>query len=464
MSADLSREMCNTTLGPPKDSEVIFADLARGGQNSYLAVLLTRGADGSTHTCRWRVNSAADRGCNFSMSKPRWDPLQAPAAPSAGHGDNKTAPKALLTCALHRPPPHSNAQPTLSVVWESLAWQRFRIGTGTSPTLETTFHLSGVQSAPRVSPPVRGKGAAASAAKVVACALESDYMLVIGRDAGDKADTSTACNRLTAWDCLYGTTQGTGHLRWSSDEENTAQYSGAGATAACAAADGSLLVVALDKCVVVCGVESGPMSLDMVVAAAAGSRESSMVEAATAMRPVDVMACLAAGAGGGDEEGLNLGGADVDGAVIAPGPRRRLAQAVEEGNSREGAILQQVASDTKSSKWVEAVKLYLEDLQAEAANAEAARRAPKPHLAARRRGGSGGSNSGGVGGVGGSSGPRGALRIAVSDHLVGAVVRRCTEQVLPRMHAPPACSRPCSALALSASENLLRLEAQLGGG
>ena len=153
MSADLSREMCNTTLGPPKDSEVIFADLARGGQNSYLAVLLTRGADGSTHTCRWRVNSAADRGGNFSMSKARWDPLQAPAAPSTGHGDSKAAPKALLTCALHRPPPHSSAQPTLSVVWESLAWQRFRIGTGTSPTLETTFYLSGVQSAPRLSPP-----------------------------------------------------------------------------------------------------------------------------------------------------------------------------------------------------------------------------------------------------------------------------------------------------------------------
>ena len=126
---DLSQEFANTALGIPKDSEIIFADLAlAGAAHSYLAVLVTLGADGSTNACRWRVNGAAD-GASYTMTKPKWDPLL-PQGGTEGISDQSSSVASLLTCALHRPPHDSTAQPTLSVVWDSLVWQRFRVGTG----------------------------------------------------------------------------------------------------------------------------------------------------------------------------------------------------------------------------------------------------------------------------------------------------------------------------------------------
>ena len=161
MSADLSHELCSTQLGLPKDSTAVFADLARAGSNSYLAVLLVREADGGTSVGRWRVNG---EGGSFSMTKVRWDTLQYPS--SGAKGEKKTGD--LLTCALHCPPPESTMQPSLSVVWDSLVWQRFRVGTGSSPTLETTFHVHGAAPMPRAA---RSKGGAPPGAKGVVATL-----------------------------------------------------------------------------------------------------------------------------------------------------------------------------------------------------------------------------------------------------------------------------------------------------
>lgn len=425
MRPDLSQELCSTTLLLPKDNDVIFADLARAGADSYLAVVLTRGADGSTNACRWRLNCASD-GNGFSMSKAKWDPLQPPGSGAGGDGGANGA--ALLTCALHRPPTSSTAQPTLSVVWDSLVWQRFRVGTGGHPTLEASFQISGITAGPRRAAGVRGKSTSlAFATGVVAATVHSDYLVVIGRGGGDKADTAAvdqggSVNCLTAWDSLYGTKQGVGHLRWSADDSDVAHYSSDATRAARASQDGSLLAVALEKCVVVCGMQSTEMSLDMVVAAAASARETSRPHASCAMRPVDVMACIAM-AVDTRHEANDTAACTAGGVVAAEAPRTRLAQAIQEGNRREGAILSQIKSDSKGTKWVEAVKLYLEDLQAECVNTEAARRAFKPQSAARRpASGSSGTRKGG-GSVG-----RAVVRVAVSEEVVDAVIRRCTER------------------------------------
>ena len=425
MRPDLSQEFCSTTLGIPKDSEVIFADLASadgGGQRSYLAVLLTRGSDGSTNACRWRVNGATD-GTSFTMTKPRWDLLQ--QVDGGTNGESGANGASLIACTLHRAAPNSKAQPSLSVVWESQVWQRFRIGTGSGPILEASHHVRGI--APnvprRAGGGARGKsGGSALRAGMVSASLDSDYLLLVGRGGEDGAedgaskDIGTPFNSITAWDCPYGTKQGAGHLRWSSDDASVAQYAADAATAACASPDGSLLAVALDKCVVVCGVQSAPMSLDMVVLAAARTRNEAAHERAAAMRPVDVLACITMAG--------ESGHAERDGAAVsivsAAAAQTRVAEAVKEGNRRESAILAQITSETKGSKWVEAVKLYLEDLQAEAVNTEAARRASRAQ-AGRRRGGGGGSGREG----GGGSGQRG-VRVSVSEAVVDGVMRRCT--------------------------------------
>ena len=62
-------------------------------------------------------------------------------------------------------------------------------------------------------------------------------------------------------------------------------------------------------------------------------------------------------------------------------------------------------------QWVESVKLYLEDLQAESLNTEAARREGTTQSAAKRRGGTGGG--------------RAPVRVAVSEEVVAAVMQRC---------------------------------------
>jgi len=425
MSADLKQELSNTTLGLPKDSEVIFADLARadsGGQCSYLAVVLTRGADGSTNACRWRVNGT--HSSSSSMTKAKWDPLQHPGG-GADRGKGASAGGAsVLTCALHKPPSNSTTQPTLSVVWDTFVWQRFRVGAGSSPAIEASFHVSGVgvAPAPRRAPTSRSKGSTApSSTGVVAATVDSDYLLMIGRDEADESSKSVNC--LTAWDSVYGTKQGAGHLRWSADEPDVAHYSADAATAARSSHDGLLVAVALDKCVVVCAVQSSAMSLDMVVASAASVREKSRPQPSAAMRPVDVLACITMAGDGRVHEREGAAGE----AVATEGPRTRLAQAVQEGNRREGAILSQINSEVKGDKWVEAVKLYLEDLHAESVNTEAARRAPK----ASAGGGGGRRRSGGGGGAGTgncSASGRAGLRVVVSEEVVDAVMRRCTRK------------------------------------
>lgn len=423
LKADLSQELCSASLGLPKESEVIFADVARSGTDSYLAVVLTCNADGSTNACRWHVYSATD-GNSYSMSKPKWDPLQHPG--KCGEGGKAGSGAALLTCALHRPQANSTAQPTLSVVWDSLVWQRFRVGTRNPPTLEASSHVSGVVPAQRRASAARGKVAApASGGGVVAATIDSDYLLVIGREGvvGDKGNASF--NSLTAWDSIYGTRQGAAHLRWSADDADVAHYSTDTATAARASHDGSLVAVALDKCVVVCSLDSAAMSMDMVVTAAANARNQAPTRTSTtslssaAMRPVDVLACIAMAVDAVDNEHSASGGV-----VASEAPRTRLAQAVQEGNRREAAVLSQITSEAKSSKWVEAVKLYLEDLQAESVNAEAARRASKTNASSSSRRRPTGSSRGGAGAAGSA---RAAVRVAVSEELVDAVIARCTE-------------------------------------
>ena len=423
---DLSQEFCHTPLGIPKDSEIVFADLARAGvAHSYLAVLVTRGADGSTSACRWRVNGAAD-GASYTMTKPRWDPL---LPPGGAEGDQSSSTAALLTCALHPPAHDSAAQPTLSVVWDSLVWQRLRVGTGSAPILETSFHVSGVgtKASHRPAGTARGKAASTSSSSgTVAASIHSDYLLLIGRSAGDRAGAaqgkdsgrdSSAFNSMAAWDALYGTKQGAGELRWASEDGDLAHYAADAVTAARASEDGSLVAIALQKCVVVCSVQSSAMSLQMVVAAAASTREKSLAQPSAAMRPVDVLACIAMADDGREQDKEGATGE----AVVAEGPRTRLAQAVQEGNRRESAILQQICAETKGNNWVEAVKLYLEDLQAESANTEAARRTSKAQPAARARRGGGTAREGGGSG-------RAPMRVAVSEEVLDAVMRRCSEK------------------------------------
>ena len=362
MSADLSHELCSTQLGLPKDSTAVFADLARAGSNSYLAVLLVREADGGTSVGRWRVNG---EGGSFSMTKVRWDTLQYPS--SGAKGEKKTGD--LLTCALHCPPPESTMQPSLSVVWDSLVWQRFRVGTGSSPTLETTFHVHGAAPMPRAA---RSKGGAPPGAKgVVATTIRGDYLLIVGRSEGGESASggrpaSAGANCVQGWDSLYGTKQGLRHLNWSADEADLAQYAADAATAARSSRDGSFVAVALDKCVVACGMQSETMTLEKVVVASGKARSSAQAQPAACMRPVDVLACIEMAVGGGEHE-AGAGDAEI---VEIEGLRSRVAEAVQEGNRRESALLSQIVAEGGGSKWVEAVKLYLEDLQAESANTE----------------------------------------------------------------------------------------------
>ena len=297
---------------------------------------------------------------------------------------------------------------------------------GSAPILETSFHLSGVgnKASHRPGGASRGKAAPAlSFSGTVAASINSDYLLLVGRGGGGdrgggaQGKDGDSFNCMTAWDSLYGTKQGAGDLRWASEEGGIAHYSNDKATAVCASEDGSLVAVALEKCVVVCSVQSSAMSMEMVVAAAASMRENTLALPSAAMRPVDVLACFAMA----DE--VRDGGAGE--AVDADGARTRFAQAVQEGNRRESAILKQISEE--GNTWVEAIKLYLEDLQAESVNTEAARRSTRAQPAARpRRGGGGGAAR--EGGGGGSWGGRAPVRVAVSEEVLDAVMRRCCEK------------------------------------
>ena len=401
MRPDLSDELCSIQLGLPKNCQVVFADLARAGRDSFLAVLVARSEDGSTSACRWRVNRESG---SFTMSKARWDLL-------SGADGAKTAGDAL-TCALHRPPKDSAMQPTLSVLWESLLWQRFRVGTGGHPTLETSFPVSGVAPHSRRAASTSTSGSAAPAGGntgVVATTIHNDYLLVVGGGVSGSGggDTRTGCNSLTAWDCMYGTQQGHSSLQWSMDEAAMSHYASDAATSVRSSHDGSLVAVALEKCVVVSSVHSAAMSLEKVVAAAAASRSSAKATERAAMRPVDVLACITMTVDG-DREGV--GGATPKGLIASEAPRTRVAQAVQEGNQREQALIASVLKEG-GHQWVESVKLYLEDLQAESLNTEAARREGTTQSAAKRRGGSGGG--------------RAPVRVAVSEELVAAVMQRC---------------------------------------
>jgi len=297
---------------------------------------------------------------------------------------------------------------------------------GSAPILETSFHVSGVGNKASHRPAGASRGKAASASSfsgTVAASINSDYLLLVGRGGGGdrgggaQGKDGHSFNRMTAWDSLYGTKQGSGDLRWESEEGSIAHYSNDKATAVCASEDGSLVAVALEKCVVVCSVQSSAMSMEMVVAAAASMRENTPALPSAAMRPVDVLACMAMA----DEE--RDGGAGE--AVEADGARARFAQAVQEGNRRESAILKQISEE--GNNWVEAMKLYLEDLQAESVNTEAARRSTRAQPSARpRRGGGGGAAL--EGGGGGSWGGRAPVRVAVSEEVLDAVMRRCCEK------------------------------------
>ena len=245
-------------------------------------------------------------------------------------------------------------------------------------------------------------------------------VVILGHGAAQGKDSgrdSSAFNSMAAWDALYGTKQGAGELRWASEDGDLAHYAADAVTAARASEDGSLVAIALQKCVVVCSVQSSAMSLQMVVAAAASTREKSLAQPSAAMRPVDVLACIAMADDGREQDKEGATGE----AVVAEGPRTRLAQAVQEGNRRESAILQQICAETKGNNWVEAVKLYLEDLQAESANTEAARRTSKAQPAARARRGGGTAREGGGSG-------RAPMRVAVSEEVLDAVMRRCSEK------------------------------------
>ena len=145
-------------------------------------------------------------------------------------------------------------------------------------------HVSGVgtKASHRPAGTARGKAASTSSSSgTVAASIHSDYLLLIGRNAGDRAGAaqgkdsgrdSSAFNSMAAWDALYGTKQGAGELRWASEDGDLAHYAADAVTAARASEDGSLVAIALQKCVVVCSVQSSAMSLQMVVAAAASTR------------------------------------------------------------------------------------------------------------------------------------------------------------------------------------------------
>eukprot|EP00960_Hanusia_phi_P011922 347291-Hanusia_phi.AAC.2 len=370
LSSDVKRELASSDMGVNKGAQIAHVSISpikegHGGSSlpeSFFIVAIGINASGNAGLWRSRFSCSAEG--SWSFNKAKFDALPP-------QEDTKDA--RIVSCSVHP------GTTTLSILWDNQFWQQYRMA-GSSANAKPTL-----KSSRKMRDLVGLEGSDKNEMSNTIIAGTSDYLVVVGRMRmrGKEPVGAKLCNVVRGYDLSYGTVQAEIELKWNAQDDDMSDSSSfvrcffvpplfshllaQRILDAKINADGSVLTISSDKCVLSCAIRSAPMSLELVLGKEINEKE---LEPPISFRPVNVITCssfascssslssaltfvtshlettltlfsfcqILSCVVGVEEEDKKGEATTSDLALEAVG------RAVKEGNRREGAVLEELSS------------------------------------------------------------------------------------------------------------------------